>query len=469
MELYDEDELRYKAKKKGNNITKIILILIVLVIILIIGIIGLILYLKENSNTITIRVNEQIVSGLEEIIYVDESNISYVPIKEFASYVGYKAYNGDYTELSEDTTKCYVQNDYETALFTADSILMYKLEKGNSDYEYYYLDHSISYMDEKLYITLDDAMKAFNISISYDEKTKKIDIYTLDYLIESYTPYATQYGYAGVDEKFVNQRTALDDMLVVKDENSKYGVIDIATGKAILETKYDSIEYIQYASSFMVQSNGKVGIISSKKESKVPLLYDKLQLIDKDENLYLAQKGNLYGVINIDGKIIIHLEYDKIGIDIDNFKNNGIKNGYVILNKLIPVKQNNKWAFFTLKGEEITDFSYDKIGYTNTGNKNQYSLLAISDYNVIVVGKENKYSLIKVDGTEIYQFVFDEIYIQVSGGEISYLMSYNNGKIANVTEQLDKLGLGKTDLNKEKEEKKNSNSEESGNNVNNID
>ena len=259
-------------------------------------------------------------------------------------------------------------------------------------------------------------------------------------------------------------------MLVVQGENSKYGVINVGTGEAILEAKYDSIKYIQYASAFMVQSNNKVGIISAKRESKVPLLYDKLQLIDKDENLYLAQKGNLYGVIDIDGRVIIHLEYDKIGIDTDDFKNNGIKNGYVILNKLIPVKQDNKWAFFNLEGDKITEFDYDKIGYNNTGNKNQYSLLTISDYNVIVVGKDKKYSLMQVDGTEIYQFVFDEIYIQVSGGKVSYLMSYNNGKTADVIEHLDKLGLGKTDLNKEKEEKKNtSKPSENSNTTNTVD
>ena len=182
MELYDEDELRAR-KKSGNGTTKLILALIIIITIMIIAIICAIMYLKENPDTITAKVNEQTANGLEKIIYVDEFNKMYVPIKEFASYVGYKAYNGDYTELSEDTSKCYVQNDYETAIFTADSILMYKIEKDNSDYEYYYLDVPIAYINETLYITVEDAMKAFNISISYNEKTKRLNIYTLEYLI----------------------------------------------------------------------------------------------------------------------------------------------------------------------------------------------------------------------------------------------------------------------------------------------
>ena len=45
----------------------------------------------------------------------------YVPIRDFASYVGYSSYNGDYKQYVEDTTKCYVQSTNEVASFSLNS------------------------------------------------------------------------------------------------------------------------------------------------------------------------------------------------------------------------------------------------------------------------------------------------------------------------------------------------------------
>ena len=41
---------------------------------------------------------------------------------------------------------------------------------------------------------------------------------------------------------------------------------------SVLNQTYDNIEYLPNSGDFLVQSNNKVGIISSKKETKIQLL-----------------------------------------------------------------------------------------------------------------------------------------------------------------------------------------------------
>ena len=44
--------------------------------------------------------------------------------------------------------------------------------------------------------------------------------------------------------------------------------------------------------------------------------------------------------------IIIHLDYDEIGIDITKFSDNDIKNKYILADNLIPVRKDEYWGFF---------------------------------------------------------------------------------------------------------------------------
>ena len=131
-----------------------------------------------------------------------------------------------------------------------------------------------------------------------------------------------------ISDNYTNEKTILNSMLVVtKNQDKVYGVIDLK-GNAIIEAKYDYIEYLPNSGDFLVKSNNKVGIISAKKETRVQLLYDSLELIDSDSGLYLAKRDNKYGVIDSKGTIKIYIEYDQIGIDNTKFAQNDIKNKY---------------------------------------------------------------------------------------------------------------------------------------------
>ena len=96
-------------------------------------------------------------------------------------------------------------------------------------------------------------------------------------------------------------------------------------------------------------------------------------MIDKQTGLYIVKNGNKYGVLDNSGNIVIHSEYEKIGIDTSNFPNDSI---------------NNKWGLFNTSGKLIVPIEFDEIGckQSNT-NANMKNILLVPTYKAIVMGK----------------------------------------------------------------------------------
>ncbi len=113
-------------------------------------------------------------------------------------------------------------------------------------------------------------------------------------------------------------------------------------------------------------------------------------MIDKDNGLYLAKNGNKYGILGDKGDIIIHLEYDQIGIDSSKFPSNEISNKYLLYDELIPVYQNKKWGAFDKTGKQIIPIEFDTIGCTLKSNANANNLVIIPSYKAIVLGKTRR-------------------------------------------------------------------------------
>lgn len=442
MELYDESIINKKNKNK--KLANIILICIILIFILIISI--LILMIAIKNSTLTVSLNGQTNDNLKSVLIFEDNNSKiYVPIKRVATFFGYNSYNGDYEQPSEDISKCYVQSENEVASFSLNSDIIYKtIPNSNSDYEYFKIDEPVKSINGELYTTVDGIEKAFNITFSKTENNK-IQIYTLDYLIQYYSGIITNYGYTSINSNFNNEKAVLNNMLVV-EKDRKYGVINSTTGETLLDTKYDEIKYLQHTSDFLVTSNRKVGIISSQKETKIDLIYEDIELMDYDSNLYIIKQDNKYGVIDINGSIKIYPEYTKIGIDSSYFKYNDIKNGYILLDTLIPVQKDRLWGLFDKSGKQVVDFKYDNLGYIQNSSQNANNLLVIPEYNVIVVRKDNKYNLIDISGREVFKQFVDSIYMKIESGNAKYYMTYNN-QTSEVSNYLNNLNSGERNNN----------------------
>lgn len=428
MNLIDES-VDYKKKDNSKKIARIILIFIALIIIAIISVLGVLMYIKNKELKLYIdgNVNDKVKNMME----VDEDGTVYFPVKDIASYLGYQSYNGEYTDKSEDANKCYVQNDNEIANFVLNSNKIYKLALENSDgnYNYYYANKPVKAINGKLYISSDALANAFNLSFTYDTDSNRVYIYTMPYLIESYSAKVLDYGYDSISDNFINQKAVLNSMLVVtKNQGKSYAVIDLK-GNAIIEAKYDNIEYLENTGDFLVTSNNKVGIISSKRETKVQLLYDSLELVDSDSGLFIAKKDNKYGIIDSKGNIKVYIEYDEIGIDNTKFEKNNIKNKYLLDNGMIPAKKDKYWGAFDKNGKTVLNFEYDSFGYTATNNREAINLLIIPDYNLMVVCQNKKYALVSSTGDMVIRPVLDDVYMTISSGKKYYYMNVSDRKI----------------------------------------
>lgn len=435
-----EESFQAKEEKKKKMTTKIILGAIIVVVLVIIGIVSYLMYVQSTILRLTIdgQSNEQV----KQLLVFEEDGTIYVPIKEIASYLGYDSFNGEYSDRSESQSKCYVQSKdgTEVANFTLGSDTIYKLDltQNNGDYEYVQIKNPVKAINGVLYTTTEGMQEAFNVSFSYDQEANRITIFTLPYLVQFYTPYVLDYGYAEISEVFANQKAILDGMLVVANDRAM-GVVN-TDGTSVLEAQYDNITYLPNIGDFLVESNGKVGVLSKNGQTKVDIIYDSITLMDSNAGLYIASRDKRYGVIDTNGVIKIYIENDQIGIDISKFTQNNIKSKYLLADNLIPVKKGDYWGLFDKNGNQVVDFEYDSFGYVASNSRDAYSLLVIPDYNVIVAGRDDKYTLLNSSGEMLFGLVADDIYMTISGGEKHYWISVNDNLI-NAEEYLESRGI----------------------------
>lgn len=436
MELYDD----YVEQKKSNApmiIGVCITILVVITILIIFGI----LYLKSSITTIQVdgvRNNE-----IEKMLYIEtaeEGSQLYIPIIKIAKSLGYEGYNGDYKNKSEDKSKCHVTCENETAMFTLNSNILTKIT-DDSEYEYVKLDKPVLEKDGELYTTIQGIEKAFNVMFYSDEKYKNIDIFTMDYLIQYY---ATKLKIEEYSTNFADKKAIFENMIIIED-NKQYGVINAENGKPVLETKYEEIAYLPATNDFVVKSNGKYGIVTKDAEIKVKTVYDEIKTIDNQKGLYLVNQNGTYGMINKNGEVIIAPDYKQIGINTQKYAQSGLENNYILLDEIIPVKNDQElWGFFNIKGEKVVDFQYTNVGCQSTPVSNSYPVVVIPSHKIIVVEKDKGYNLITMEGKELVPgYILNSVYQKVNSTteQNEFFMTYsNNTKTINVEEYLTKIG-----------------------------
>lgn len=429
-------EEQIKAKKW----MKIIGIILVLLLLIVVGLIALIYYVQTTQLKVSLDGKSN--NKIKSILLFDQNNNIYVPIREFAKYMGYSSGNGDYKQYAEDITKCYVESKDEIASFSLGSNKIYKiLQDGNNDYEYYEINEPVKMFNDQLYITIEGAQIAFNISMSYNQEQNQVNIFTLPYLVTWYTTKFQNAGISDKDATFSNQKALLYNMLIVKNENGNYGVQTL-TGQEVLGTKYANIKFVESTKEFIVTTlENKMGIMSYDAKIKIAPEYDAIKQIDKDSGLYLVTNNKKQGVINANGSIVLYLEYDQIGINANQYMSNKIKNQYLLYNKCIPARKNETWEIFDKTGQKITKDTYSGLGCSigNTTNKDQASnsVLLIPQYEGIVVRKNNVYGLIDSDGKPLLPIALQSIYSITSEGEETYYMVYNK-QLMNIIDYIKK-------------------------------
>ena len=449
MNLMEESFQNNEVKKK-KRVTTIILVAIFIVLIAIISIVVYLAFAKKSQMKLYLD-GQQNQKVLEMLLIKDDGTVN-APIKEIAEYLGYDSFNGEYADKSEEISKCYVQSktNEEICNLELGSKKLYKLDLSNpnQNYEYYYTKNAVFSNNGILYGDAEIIENAFNVSLNYDKNKNTITILTMPYLIQAYSSKILDYGYKEISDVFANKKTVLKNMLVVKKDDKKMGVIDL-NGKALLEAKYTNITYLPSIGDFLVDNDKKIGVMSDEGSTKIRLMYDSIELMDKDVGLYKVKKDNKYGVLDIRGNLKIDINNDEIGMDISKFERNDIKSKYILADNLIPAKQDKYWGLYDKNGQLVVNYEYDSFGYVASNNRNALNLLVIPEYNVLVASKNRKYTLLNSYGKQLFAGpVADDIYMTIEENEKKYRISANNNTY-DAIEFLKSLGISVREHNNE--------------------
>ena len=453
MNLID-NEVNEKKVQTTKTI-KIIGIVIIILIIIAIGLVSFLAYEKSKEFKFLLDRNKQTLSS--DLFYFDESGDVYISIKDLSNVLAKNSMkaefnNGSYKAYNEDQNECNVEQEYEVAGYTLNSEKMYKVILEDGSYEYFTLDKPVKSFNGKLYTTQKGIEIGFNIVMNYDENNNSINMYTLDTLVENYAKRLNNTVINSKDMSFLNKKALKYDMIIVSNANNEYGVQKISNGEMLLGTKYTNLRFLESTKDFIVTTpEKKQGIISTTKGKDIEPQYSEIKKLKEDLNLYLVKNDkDKYGVYDREKqRTIIYPEYDSIGVEIDQFKNENIENQYVLYDNCIPCKKSDngiyKWELIDINGKKIIDQQFDGIGYIKGTSKNIKgdNLLLIPEIESIIVNQDSKYGIINSTGKLIVKINMQQIYAETTAGKNTYYMVFND-QTFDVLETLKKANINVT-------------------------
>ena len=431
--------------KKDDGLKKIIKAAIVFAVLALFVVLGVYMYVYYlDSQALKLSIDNKRATITEQTLIMDETGAVYVSIEEFAKLTGYEFYQGEYGKYTEDKSKCYIANKNEIAGFELGSNQIYKVDPNvtNANYEWYQMQEPVKMLNNKLYCLSDGIKVAYNVQFEYDKERNIIQVTTLDTLVNHYQAIAVNnYKYTGIDTAYANQKAVLYGMLVVKkaetdasgrvqEDTYKYGVVTL-NNQNIIGTKYDKIEFIEVTQEFFVTSNNKVGILSNEGAQKVAPTYDAIEVLDNELRLYYVENDDMKGVLDRNGKRVVYIENEQIGVDASLFPSNDITNSMLLFDNCIPVMKNSKWGLFDKNGNQLLDTVYDSLGYIAGTQKDAVgnNLLIIPEIEGIVVCQNGKYGIVQSTGKFLAPCSFDKIYSITNLGEDTYYLTYGTQTI----------------------------------------
>ena len=176
-------------------------------------------------------------------------------------------------------------------------------------------------------------------------------------------------------------------------------------------------EFLVYA------TGGKWGIKTASDSIVVKPEYDR---INSSSTAYILQKNGKFGLMSLKAKILLPVKYDSIVI-------------HYFYNKTVQVKEKDKWGVFDIEGNQVLPIKYHEIIYSNIENgisllkksesdpvtlylkdkKYNKELKHISIYNnACIISTQGKHGVI-AGGKEVIPFQYDTIYTGIKSSPIN--------------------------------------------------
>lgn len=195
-----------------------------------------------------------------------------------------------------------------------------------------------------------------------------------------------------------------------KEEGYRYGYID-HNGKMILKVEYNEIERVTEITEnnviyLYVSKNGQAGIYQNKKQI-IKHAYEEIEY-NKQTQLFLVQKDEKQGVMDLQGNEILKVEYDYVMISGQN----------------INAKKEEAEYYFDLKGNKqetennITKLPTENSNYFITIDK-QEQFGIVNKENTIIL--KNEYSYI--------EYAFGNYFIVTKDGMVSVINAQNKNEV----------------------------------------
>ena len=472
MNLEESDKFAKEIESR-NRKKRMVLISIILCAVLIAFLFVLILFIKYQDSLILKVYVDGTRAEISSTLFTEVDGNTYVNAREIAKILDCTYTKGDYGKYNENENSGYISSNHEAVAIEAESKTMTKyilnsedglseeekqaeeeaygvgltVKSENDTKEVFTLEHPAKLIEGNLYIPFEILPDVFNVQINTEEKNR-VRIYTLATLYTEAKNVATQLGYTNITGEYENIRALVDGYIVVGN-NGKFGVVNLR-GEEIISVKYTEVEFIQNVKEFFVYAENTIGLLSGEgREIIEPTAYDDISVLNAEKQLYLVQKNGKYGVLNRQGEIVVHAEYDQIGLEDENgtfaeseFADE-VEDPAILFDTCIPVKLGTKYGLFDIEGNELAKAVYDGLGCVLEEEKNT-SLTSEDEENThigeagvlilpettgiqgIVINQNGGYGVYDVLAKRIIvPTVCTRIYSVTRAGKTTYYMEFN--------------------------------------------
>lgn len=475
-----------KEKKK-----KILLIGISFCIVLIIALAFLIIHFTNvDAKTFKLYIDDTQVNISEGFYIVDDQNHTYVRAKDIAEYIGWNYQNGEYGSYTEDLNSGYISNEYEAASFVVNSNILKKYivvtaepekdDKGNEYIPYEpnseegtlettTLSLPVISKDNQIYFPLESLRDICNCNIEYSNQYRMY-IYEQQYLLSLAQSKAAEYGYQSISGTYENMRALAYGMMVVSNKGGLFGVSSIYSNETIIGLKYSDMIFAQNVKEFFVKTSTgddenlkeTIGIIGVDGSTVIsPKDYGNIQVLSDSLGLYLVEKDGEYGVLDRQGEVVVHCEYDSIGLPeelLTQFNFSVEDNRYMLFDDCLIVEKDGKYGIYDTDGNQNLPTGYSGFGYLvesdpdSPRNAEDLLMFEVDDLDIIGGDTRNIRGIVvqqeHEDGTITYGLydaeskkillpanVFTRIYSVTSRGDTEYYSEFP-GQTAKIVDQI---------------------------------
>lgn len=467
----EESELFSSEMAKTNRQKKAVLVVIFILVLLLIFLIAMTIVVKQKENNrFKVYYNgAEYKSYPSNFITTDEDGDYYVSIKQMAELEGYTYNPGEYKKYEETKDSCNVAKYLEVTSLSADKDYFYKTidktvsnsfflapygvkqvtEKemieltttaANGSVETFETDKPVLLINDELYAPLTTIRDVFNVRVVVGQNNVQFE--SLNYVYAKVSKNIVEAGYTTMSGDFEDVRALIYDLAIISD-GTYQGVVETQGYKQVISKQYSALQFIQNSKEFLATAVGTqgiltVGLISADGNTIIkPTEYDAISVLSDKNGLYLVTKGTDYGVLNREGEIVVHVEYDKIGLtNMSDFPLEDSTNASVLFEKFIPVVSEGKYGLFNIDGEETLRPVYDSLGYIKVANAENVSAREMNVLSIpaelgikgIVVKWNGYYGVYDMTTERLcIPCVFEKLYAETRSGVTTYYIQEPGG------------------------------------------